>query len=823
LSTPQVFLVDGYALIYRAFFAMIGRPLRTSRGENTSAVYGVAQFLLRLYQRYRPGYVGWVHDAGTSFRHEAFPAYKATREKLDAELQQDFDRSVERVEQLLAAFHVPVIAHAGYEADDVIATLATRAAERAIPAVVVSGDKDLYQLVSPGISLLNPGRGGPAAVEEQWVDPSNAAERLGVPPDRVVDYLALVGDSSDNIPGVKGIGDKTARQLIDRYGDLESILAHAGEVTAKRAREALLAEAENARLSRRLVTVRRDLPVELDLEALRVRAPDAAALQRLFTELEFHELLQRLDLRGEAPAAARYHVVTEPGELAAVVGTLRSAEVVALRTVTEVAEPAAPRLVGLALGAQEGEAWYLPLGHTATGDLVLGDPPPTLPPLAGPAMRALRELLSDPGVRKVGHEIKNDWLALRGAGVELAGVGDDVMLASFVLEPGRRSHGLEALAAEHLNLKLAGDRKAPPTSLTHREAADATGGAVDALLRLRRHFRPQLARLALDRLLERIELPLIPVLVDMEWKGIAVDVARLRELSAEFGQELRRLEGAIYQEAATEFNINSTPQLRHVLFEKLQLPMLKKTKTGPSTDEDVLGELAAMQLSPVPALLLEYRKLSKLKSTYADVLPAKVRASSGRIHTSFDQAGAATGRLSSLEPNLQNIPVRTAHGERIRRCFVPGPGCRLIVADYSQIELRLLAHLSQDPAFIEAFRRGGDIHRETAALIFGVAVDNVTPDMRARAKTINFATIYGQGPFALSRQLGISQEEAKDFIRQYFERFAGVRRFRDETVERARRLGHVETLFGRRRYIPELKDPSFNVRSFGERTAMNSP
>jgi DNA polymerase-1 len=823
LSASQVFLVDGYALIYRAFFAMIGRPLRTSRGENTSAVYGVAQFLLRLYERYRPGYVGWVHDAGTSFRHEVFPEYKATREKLDEELQQDFDRSVERVEELLAAFHVPVIAHPGYEADDVIATLATRALEQSIPAVVVSGDKDLYQLVAPGISLLNPGRGGPAAVEEQWVDPTNAAERLGVPPERVVDYLALVGDSSDNIPGVKGIGDKTARQLIERYGDLESILAHAGEVTAKRAREALLAEADNARLSRRLVTVRRDLPVALDLDTLRVRAPDAAALRRLFTELEFHELLQRLDLGAEAPAEAAYHVVTQPGELAAAVAALRAAEVVALRTLTSAADPGPTQLVGLALGGQEGGAWYLPFGHGAAGDLMLGDPPPNLPSLVDPAMRPVRELLTDLRVPKVGHQIKNDWLALRGAGVELAGVVDDVMLGSFVLDPGRRSHALDALALEHLSLKLPGDGKASPATLAPREAADATGAAVDAVLRLRRLFRPQLDRLALDRLLERIEIPLIPVLVDMEWKGIAVDVARLRELSQEFGQDLRRLESALYQEAGTEFNINSTPQLRHVLFQKLHLPMLKKTKTGPSTDEDVLGELAAMGLSPVPALLLEYRKLSKLKSTYADVLPAKVRASSGRIHTSFDQAGAATGRLSSLEPNLQNIPVRTAHGERIRRCFVPAPGCRLIVADYSQIELRLLAHLSQDPAFIEAFRRGGDIHRETAALIFGVAVGDVTADMRARAKTINFATIYGQGPFALSRQLGISQEEAKEFIRQYFERFAGVRRFREETVERARRLGYVETLFGRRRYIPELKDSSFNVRSFGERTAMNSP
>jgi DNA polymerase-1 len=415
--------------------------------------------------------------------------------------------------------------------------------------------------------------------------------------------------------------------------------------------------------------------------------------------------------------------------------------------------------------------------------------------------------------------------------VELGGIPFDVMLASFVLDPGRRSHGLEALAAEHLHLKLRdggggpgrGKRELPPWELAAADAAREWGAAADAILRLRRHFRPPLTQLALEPLLQEIELPLVPVLVDLEWRGIAVDVERLRELSRQFGQELERLERAILAEAGTDFNLNSTPQLRHVLFEKLQLPILKKTKTGPSTDEDVLVELAGMALSPVPKLLLEYRKLSKLKSTYADVLPARVRPASGRIHTSFDQAGAATGRLSSFEPNLQNIPVRTPHGELIRRCFVPGPGCQLIVADYSQIELRLLAHLSEDPAFIEAFRRGGDIHRETAAIIFGVTVDGVTAEMRSRAKTINFATIYGQGPFALSRQLGISQDEAKDFIRLYFERFAGVRRFLDQTIERARRVGFVETLFGRRRYIPELKDPNYNVRAFGERTAMNSP
>ena len=831
MSDGQLFLVDGYALIYRAFFAMIGRPLTTSRGENTSAVFGVAQFLLRLFERYRPAYVGWVHDAGTSFRHETYPAYKATREKLDAELQHDFDRSVERVEDLLAAFHVPVIAQEGYEADDVIATLASEAARRGLPAVIVSGDKDLYQLVGPGISLLNPGRGGRAAVEEQWVDPSNAAERLGVPPERVVDYLALVGDTSDNIPGVKGIGDKTARQLIEQYGDLESILAHAGDLTGKRAREALLAAGDSARLSRELVTVRRDVPVTLDLDALRVTPPDAPRLRRLLTELEFHELLQRLDLPGAAVAEVAHRLVTDVGQLPDLVAAWRSAEVVAVRTLFRGADPLSGELVGLALAGREGEAWYLPLRHGGVADLVSPQPARDLPPLADPAMAPVRELLTDPKVPKAGHQIKSDWLALRRAGVELGGIPFDVMLASFVLDPGRRSHGLEALAAEHLHLKLRdggggpgrGKRELPPWELAAADAAREWGAAADAILRLRRHFRPPLTQLALEPLLQEIELPLVPVLVDLEWRGIAVDVERLRELSRQFGQELERLERAILAEAGTDFNLNSTPQLRHVLFEKLQLPILKKTKTGPSTDEDVLVELAGMALSPVPKLLLEYRKLSKLKSTYADVLPARVRPASGRIHTSFDQAGAATGRLSSFEPNLQNIPVRTPHGELIRRCFVPGPGCQLIVADYSQIELRLLAHLSEDPAFIEAFRRGGDIHRETAAIIFGVTVDGVTAEMRSRAKTINFATIYGQGPFALSRQLGISQDEAKDFIRLYFERFAGVRRFLDQTIERARRVGFVETLFGRRRYIPELKDPNYNVRAFGERTAMNSP
>ncbi len=824
----RLFLVDGYALIYRAFFAMMGRPLRTSRGENTSAVYGVAQFLVRLFERHHPTYLAWVHDAGTSFRHETYPGYKATREKLAPELQQDFDRSVERVREMLAAFRVPVIAVEGYEADDVIATLAAAASSCSVPAVIVSGDKDLYQLVGPSVSILNPGRGGPAAIEEQWIDPSNAIERLGVPPERVVDYLALVGDASDNIPGVRGIGDKTARQLIEQYGDLEAILAHAAEVPAKRVREALLAGVEKARLSRHLATVRRDVPVRLDLEALQVRPPDREALRKVLTELEFHELLERLDLLAASAPDVRWRRVTSVDEATTVARSLSQKGMVALRVHLAGADPLAAPLLGIALAGSDAEAWYLPLGHGDAGELSLEEPAASLPALTDAAMRPVRDLLADPAVPKAGHEIKNDWLALRRAGVELAGVAFDTLLASFVLDPGRRSHALELLAAEYVNLELreAGSVKARKRG-SRVEAFAAPGaqtaarGAL-AVWQLRQRFQPQLEQLALQRLLEQIELPLIPVLVDMEWRGIAVDAGRLRELSRQFAEELGRLERAIYEEAGTRFNINSTAQLRHVLFEKLNLPVLKKTKTGPSTDASVLEELAALGFT-VPALLLEYREVSKLKSTYADVLPQKIHPATGRIHTRFDQAGAATGRLSSLEPNLQNIPVRTARGELIRQCFVPGPGCCLIVADYSQIELRLLAHLSQDPAFVEAFRRGGDIHRETAAVIFGVPPEGVTPEMRARAKTINFATIYGQGPFALSRQLGISQEEAREFIRLYFDRFAGVRRFLDETVARARECGYVETLFGRRRYIPELNDPNFNVRALGERTAMNSP
>ncbi len=849
-----LFLVDGYAIIYRAFFAMIARPLTTRRGENTSAAWGVTNFLLRLLERHRPDFLAWVHDVGESFRHQTYPAYKATREKLTEELQQDFDRAVERIKQILAAFGVPIVGLEGYEADDVIGTLAAAGREQGLQIVIVSGDKDFYQLIEPGIALLNPGRGGPAAVDEHWVDQSNAGERLGVPPERVVDYLALVGDTSDNVPGVKGVGEKTALELIKTFGNLDAILASADRIPGKRPREALQQQADLARLSRDLVTIKRDVPLSLDLAALRLHTPDVARLSELFTELEFRTLIPKLSPLAElgvgdaapvavstpaptlAPAAltpvtVESTIVDDPAAVAAVVAECRRAALLAVHTATGSLDGTRPVLVGISLAVAPGRSWYLPFAHSAPdGELAGGTPPRNLPALTDDALAPLARLLGDAGVPKAGHDIKRDWLVLRRAGVELGGVVYDSMLASFVLDPGRRSHALDDLARERLALampmlaELVGRGKAerPFATLPVAAAARYCGAGSETVLRLHAAFQPELEDHALLRLLETIEIPLIAVLVDMEWQGVRIDRARLREIASTFARELMELERTIYQAAGTEFNINSTPQLRHVLFEKHQLPVIKKTKTGASTDYDVLEQLAAMG-HEVPRLLIEYRELSKLKSTYVDALPTFIDPETGRIHTSFNQAGAATGRLSSSDPNLQNIPVRTPRGETIRRAFVAAPGAVLLTADYSQIELRLLAHLSGDPAFVEAFGQGGDIHRQTAALIFGVPQEAVTAEMRAQAKTINFATIYGQGPFALSRQLGITQDEAKRFIEQYFTRFAGVRAWLDRTVAEARTRGYVETLFGRRRYIPELKDRNFNVRAFGERTATNSP
>jgi DNA polymerase-1 len=899
-AAPRLFLIDGYALIYRAFFALISRPLTTARGENTSAAWGVVNFLQRLLATHRPEYLGWVHDSGLSFRHERYPAYKATREKLTDELQSDFDTGMERICQLLEAYRIPILSLKGYEADDVIGTLAQQAAAADLNVVIVSGDKDFQQLVQPRVWLLNPGRGGPASVEEQWVSVENGSERLGVPPAHVTDYLALVGDSSDNVPGVKGIGDKTARELVNDYGDIEAILAAAPTLTKKRPREALQEQADLARLSKELVTIRHDLPLTLALDEMRVREPDTARLRQLFVELEFNTLARSLgDVAASAAAAVapgapegvaeatrpttNYRTVDSIEALQQMLVRARSAPYLAFDTETvieadspQAVDPLRSTLVALAFAVGTGEAYYLPLRHRAfqaeQGDLLLdegetrndsseandaqpkrarakraakvaeptslaaralaaGVPPvKNLPSLDDPAMAPLRALLEDPTVLKVAQNAKYDMLVLRRAGISVGGLVSDTMVASYVLDPGRRSHGLDLLALEFLVHTMTtyedvcgkGKQAISYDLVPISCARDYACEAVDVTWQLEQRFRPQLEAQQIYELYRDVEIPLIGVLADLEWEGIEIDRALFASLKERFARERQRVEQEIYVSAGGEFNINSNPQLREVLFERLKLPILKKTATGPSTDATVLQELAEAG-HDLPVLLMEYRELSKLESTYIDALPALVNPHTGRLHTSYNQTVAATGRLSSADPNLQNIPIRRELGRDIRRGFVPRTGWLLLAADYSQIELRLLAHLSNDPAFLQAFRSGGDIHRQTAALIFDVPLESVTSEMRARAKTINFATIYGQGPHALSRQLKITHAEAKEFIERYFTRFQQVREFLDSTVEYAREHGYVETIFKRRRYIPELRDRNFNIRAFGERTAANSP
>jgi DNA polymerase-1 len=936
-----------------------------------------------------------VHDSGLSFRHERYPAYKATREKLSEELQDDFDRGMERICQLLEAFRIPILTCPGYEADDVIGTLARQGVDRELNVVIVSGDKDFQQLVRPRVWLLNPGRGGPASVEESWVSVENGSERLGVAPEFVTDYLALVGDSSDNVPGVRGIGDKTACELVAQFGGLDAILANVEKITKKRPREALQQHEAEARLSKELVTIREDLDVALDLGRMRVGDPDWAKLRELYLELEFTQLAKAATTKlggaaaesegaagGDAPidsavAAAVPVAAGELGELsdeeaalrfgmspdafsfpgapedkapvsyvtvdtvqalARLVRQARKARTIAVDTETVIeadspqkVDPLRSRLVSISIAVGPGEAYYLPLAHRpwqeAQGDLLVADasmdraptdattdaglvrggdevggggagdgadgadgtdgtadgggPPPenqdtdgasdggqgtaakkkpksarkkaaaapappasiaarllaerawpvrNLPPLDSPEMRPLVELLEDPAVRKTAQNAKYDILALRRAGVRLRGLEFDTMIASYVLDPGRRSHGLDVLALEFLEHVMTsfedlcgkGQKMLPFDAVPIDAARDYSCEDADMTLRLRELFEPQLEQAGVRELFHEVEIPLVEVLAEMECHGVTIDVAWFRSLKERFAREREAVEKKIYEAAGREFNINSNPQLRQILFEELALPVVKKTATGPSTDASVLTELAE-EGHALPRLLMEYRELSKLESTYLDALPTYVNPHTGRIHTSYSQTIASTGRLSSNDPNLQNIPIRKELGKDIRRGFVPRKGWMFLTADYSQIELRLLAHLSQDPAFVEAFNAGGDIHRQTAAIIFDVPLEAVTKEMRGRAKTINFATIYGQGAHALSRQLQIEFAEAKEFIARYFERFVGIRQYLDTQVAFAREHGYVQTIFGRRRYIPELRDRNFNVRAFGERTAQNSP
>jgi DNA polymerase-1 len=854
-SAPRLFLIDAYALIYRAFFAFISRPLTNSKGENTSAPFGFANFLIEIRDKYQPDYLAVVFDAGNSHREKVYPEYKATREKMPDELR----ASLPRVRELVAGFNDALVELDGYEADDVIGTLAVKARDAGLEAVIVSGDKDLYQLVGPGVHLLNPGRGGPAGVAPEWVDESNVHEKFGVPASRVIDYLALIGDSSDNIPGAPGIGPKTALKLLEAYGSVDEVLAHAGEISAKRARESLLENADKVRLSKQLVTIMTDLDVDLDLEELLVRDPDRPRLHQFFVEMEFRRLMERFSPTGveqePAPASisaetssagdsaaasgmvegpeAQYELITDAGLVEEVVTRAREAGRVCLSAHTSFPDPHRSTLVGLALGIDPGVSFYLSFGHVPVGEPALEFESvgiDNLPNLTSDALQPLVALLEDPTVDKVGVDLKTSAVILDRLGVGLEGISFDVTIASYVLDPGRRKHDLEALCQDFLNFSMqpysdvvgVGQKRVSFSEVEQETAREYCGRRVDMALRLVERFAAELDDQGLAGLFTELEMPLVPVLTRMELEGIRIDTGFFQTMNDRLERDLTLIREEIHKVAGEEFNLNSTQQLREILFEKLQLPVLKRTKTGPSTDSSVLEELAG-EGHDIPRLMLEYRELEKLRSTYVDALPQLVIPRTGRIHTRFNQTVAATGRLSSSEPNLQNIPIRTDLGREIRKGFIPADGYLFYGADYSQVELRILAHFSGDEPLVSAFKDGVDVHKQTASVIFGVPLDKVTGDQRGAAKTINFATLYGQGAFSLARQLGIGRDEAKAFIEQYFERFSGVRRYLDEQVHTAREKGFVETLMGRRRYIPELIAKNWNVRQFGERVAQNTP
>ena len=812
-----LYLIDGYALIYRAYYAFVTNPLRTSSGEETSAVFGMANFLVKLREERDPDYLGMILDSREpTFRHERYPEYKATREKMP----EDLAAQLPRVEQLFEAFRVPVIEREGLEADDVIGTLARKAADAGLEVYIVSGDKDFYQLVDDRLMLLNPGRGGPTGVDEELVDLSNAHEKFGVEPEYVTDVLGFMGDSSDNIPGIPRIGPKTAQKLVDEWGHMEDVYENLERVGTPKMRERLEEHREAALLSKDLVTIRTDLDVDLDLGALEVQSPAPELVTTLFSELEFHRLLERFGGGEGVVEEAEYTAVDSVAALEALVRELEAAGRFAFDVETTSLDPMKAEIVGLSFATAPGRAWYVPIGHAGER---------SLPP--GRALEALVPLIEDPDRGKLGQNLKYDTVVLRRAGIELNGIEADAMLAAYLLDPGRRQYGIDILALEHLGHKMVsyeevtrpdGEHQIPFAEVEVDDAARYACEDADVALRLCEDFLDDLEKRELLELYRDVELPLIPVLADMERTGIALDVSFFEEMAEKLEREMELIERDCFAIVGEEFNLNSPRQLSEILFEKLELPVVKRTKTGYSTDAEVLETLAAEH--ELPRRCLDWRELSKLKSTYVDALPAAIDPDTGRLHTSFNQTVAASGRLSSSEPNLQNIPVRTRLGREIRKGFVPSEeGWTLLVSDYSQIELRILAHLCGDENLVEAFRAGHDIHRQTAALVFGLDPDAVTPEHRTRAKEVNFGVVYGMGAFGLARRLGISREEAETFIEGYFARFPDVKRYQEDTVERVREDGYVTTLLGRRRYLPEIRSKNWNVRSFAERAAINSP
>ena len=803
----SVYLVDGSGQFHRAFHAI--RGLATSKGLPTNATYGFTTMLRKLLEDEKPEHMAVVFDPpGKTFRHAEWSGYKANRPPMD----KDLALQLPYIRRVCEALRMPVIEVSGFEADDVIATLARQAVERGIDVVVVSADKDLLQLVHDRVRVLNPGREGSGstsfdrrAVEEKW----------GVPPERIVDVLALVGDAVDNIPGVAGIGDKGARDLVREFGSVEAVLENADKVKRAAYREGLKAQRAEALLSKQLATLRRDVPVALDLDALRFVGPDPAAAHALFKELEF-QVLAREFAPEVSTASAEHRLATSLSELEEIVAAARAAGRLSLGVVVTSEQAMRAHPLGLALAWAPDRSAYVPLGHSAI------DLPQAVQRAA--AIEVLRPLLEDEAVAKVSAHAKRDRVVLERLGVRVAGLGFDTLLAAYLLDPGRRAYALEDIAMEHL-----GERRAPGTDgiAASDAAADPTsrtaGAEAELVLRLEPPMKERLQGEGLLTIYESMELPLVAVLADMERAGVKVDTELLAGMSRDMDAQLQRLTAEIHRLAKGEFNINSPIQLREVLFDRLGMKSGKKTaKTrAASTAEDVLEELALVH--ELPRKMLEYRSVQKLKSTYVDSLPEMVNPETGRIHATFNQAVAATGRLSATEPNLQNIPIRTPEGRRIREAFVAEPGHLLLSADYSQIELRVLAHLSGDPTLVDTFLKNEDVHDRTSREIFGPLSPIPKDEQRRISKMVNYALLYGKTAFSLAKDIGVSRGEAAAFIDAYFARYSKVRAFIDETIEKARETGQVRTLLGRLRRLPDLRSKNVPVRMEAERQAMNTP
>jgi DNA polymerase-1 len=815
-------LVDGSSYLFRAYHAL--PPLTNSRGEPTGAIVGVVNMLRKLIDTYRPELMAVVFDApGKTFRDDLYPEYKAQRPSMPDELR----AQIEPLHAIVRAMGLPLLMVPDVEADDVIGTLATQAAAQGLDTLISTGDKDLAQLVGPHVTLVN-------TMTDQVLDRAGVIEKLGVAPEQVVDYLTLVGDSVDNVPGVPQCGPKTAAKWLAEYGSLDALVARAEEIKG-RAGENLRASLERLPLSRTLVTIRTDVPLDVAPPDLRPTPPDIGTLREWYQRLEAKRLLAGLGAAADAtaievsaaadsPPARRYETVLDAAQLSRWIARLGQAPLFAFDTETTSLDYMEAELVGVSFAIEPGEAAYVPVGHRYPGA------PDQLDRDA--VLAALRPLLEDPARPKVGQNLKYDMSVLARHGVALAGIAYDTMLESYVLDATATRHDMDSLAERYLGEKTIhyedvagkGAKQIGFDQVPIENAAEYAAEDADVTLRLHQTLWPRLEAVpSLATLLRSLEMPLVPVLSRMERRGVRIDAAMLAAQSRELATRMHAVEQHAYQVAGSPFNLGSPKQIGEILYDRLGAPVLAKTPTGaPSTAESVLQELADKGIE-LPALILEHRGLAKLKSTYTDKLPQMVNARTGRVHTSYHQAVAATGRLSSSDPNLQNIPVRTEDGRRIRRAFVPEDGWRMLAADYSQIELRIMAHLSGDAGLLRAFAEGRDVHRATAAEVFGVAPDAVTAEQRRSAKAINFGLIYGMSAFGLAKQLGIEREYAQAYVNRYFERYPGVRAFMDRTREQAREQGYVETVLGRRLYLPDIKARNPQIRAAAERTAINAP